>query len=197
MMTRYRFLAISVALAACACVAMLIAGCRDDGHSDTSAQFNFTTTSAVGYLRVDRMGLPAFATALISTANKDPFNQADPTDDAAGAFDADVLANLTALHNALDDDLTGLGLVPCAPASCITQLGGYLDSGDVLTIDPSQPSGFPNGRRLEDPVIDIVFALVLLDLGTHDIGTLASVSVNPPADDAPLLAEFPFLAPPQ
>ena len=68
---------------------------------------------------------------------------------------------------------------------------------DTLTIDFSLPSRFPNGRALPDPVIDRFLAMIFLDLTKHPITTFASVPVNPPANDRPFRAEFPYLALPQ
>jgi len=68
---------------------------------------------------------------------------------------------------------------------------------DTLTIDFQQPSGFPNGRALPDSVIDMILAMLFLDLTRHSLNTFVAVPVNPPANDRPFRAEFPFLAPPQ
>jgi hypothetical protein len=68
---------------------------------------------------------------------------------------------------------------------------------DTLTLDFTQPPGFPNGRRLEDSVVDLILAMLLLDLTKHGLATFVNVPVNPPANDRPFRPEFPFLAPPQ
>jgi hypothetical protein len=141
------------------------------------------------------MGMPAIATAVISSANKDAYNYADPSDDAMGDFVADIVANVEALHGALDDDLAAAGLTPCATGDCVSQ-AAPLVVPDVLRIDPAQPAGFPNGRRLPDPVIDVTLAVVLLDLGTHSAGTLAGLPLNPPANDLAFSGGFPYLASP-
>lgn len=175
-----------------------LAACSDDddnGMQPPENEFTFATEAPSAYTRVDRMGMPAIATAVISAGNKDDYNEADPSDDVAGTFVADITANVDALHSALDDDLMGLGLTPCQTADCVGQ-AAPLVVPDVLTIDPSQPAGFPNGRRLEDPVIDVTLAVVLLDLGTHGAGTLAGVPVNPSSNDVPFLSSFPYLAGP-
>lgn len=68
---------------------------------------------------------------------------------------------------------------------------------DTLTLDLSAPSGFPNGRRLPDPVIDVTLAVIFLDLGVHSPTTLAEVPVNPPGNDVQFRPNFPYLAAPQ
>jgi hypothetical protein len=76
--------------------------------------FNFRTDAPSAYTRVDRMGMPAVATALISSSAKLQFNDANPSDDMAGRFTAETNSTLKTLATALVDDLQGLGLVPCA-----------------------------------------------------------------------------------
>jgi hypothetical protein len=174
-----------------------------------------------GYTRVDRMGMPAVATALIPSGSKDAYNDAGPTEDISLTFAGDILGSLTGLHMALDDDLTTLGLVPCsvAPADYVDLDGpGPLPAvpecaaqqyapgapvvslllPDALTITPTAPSGFPNGRRLADPVIDVTLAVIFLDLSApgQSAATLAGVPVNPPMNDSAFLTEFPYLAAP-
>ncbi|MCA1662452.1 MAG: DUF4331 domain-containing protein [Novosphingobium sp.] len=70
---------------------------------------------------------------------------------------------------------------------------------DTIQLDLNRPAGFPNGRRLPDPVIDIILAAIFLDVNApgQSAATLANVPVNPPANDRPFLAAFPFVAPPQ
>jgi hypothetical protein len=68
---------------------------------------------------------------------------------------------------------------------------------DTLSINFANPAGFPNGRRLADPVIDIELSVLLLDLKKHNPGTLALLPLNPAANDRPFLTDFPYLAAPQ
>ncbi|MCA9729373.1 MAG: DUF4331 family protein [Candidatus Eisenbacteria bacterium] len=178
--------------------ALAFVGCSDDDNGANPPEdegFQFATDAPAAYRRVDRMGMPAIATAVISSGNKDAYNAADPTDDAAGDFVADITANVGGLHQALDDDLTGAGLTPCATGDCVSQ-AAPLVVPDVLRIDPSQPAGFPNGRGLADPVIDVTLAVVLLDLSVHGAGTLAGLPLNPPANDVAFASAFPYLAAP-
>ena len=68
---------------------------------------------------------------------------------------------------------------------------------DTLTLDPTLPSQFPNGRSLTDSVIDRTLAFLFLDLTVHGIDTLERLPLNPPANDRPFRSEFPYLALPQ
>jgi len=173
----------------------------DDTTEDTTDTttgddpFVFAENPPEEYARVDRMGMPAVATAVITS--KDMYNASNPTDDDMGAFLTEITTNVTGLHAALDDDLLGLELVPCSPVNCLAQ-AGPLVVPDVLNIDLSADPGFPNGRMLTDPVIDVTLAVVLLDLTVMDQTptTFAGYPVNPAANDVEFLAEFPYLAPP-
>ncbi|MFK7893366.1 MAG: DUF4331 family protein, partial [Granulosicoccus sp.] len=60
-------------------------------------------------------------------------------------------------------------------------------------------AGFPNGRLLSDPVIDVTLAVALLELSgnpaPHTATTLVGV-LNPATNDLALSGEFPFVAEP-
>ena len=72
----------------------------------TGTNFNFRTDSVQSaYVRVDRMGMPAVSTALIGSAMKNAYNDANPADDADGDFVPELSAQLTGLTNALADEL--------------------------------------------------------------------------------------------
>lgn len=157
--------------------------------------FMFDETPPGDLVQIDRMGMPAVATAVISSGMKDAYNEATPADDAMQAFVMDIVANVTALHAALDDDLMGAGLTPCALMDCLT-VAAPLVVPDTLKIDTNMPSGFPNGRRLADPVVDVTLAVVLLDLMTHAPDVLANLPLNPPMNDKEFLADFPYVADP-
>lgn len=79
--------------------------------------FNFRTDPPAAYVNVDRMGMPAVATALISSSQKIAYNDATPADDVAGKFQADEVNTLTGLTNALADDFQRLGLSMCAKST--------------------------------------------------------------------------------
>lgn len=70
---------------------------------------------------------------------------------------------------------------------------------DVLNINPAAAAGFPNGRKPADPVIDVILAVLLLDVNApgQSPATFAQLPLNPAANDRPFPAGFPFLAPPQ
>ena len=158
--------------------------------------FVFDETPPENLAQVDRMGMPAVATAVISAGMKDAYNAATPVDDAASKFAPDIIANITGLHAALDDELIGIKLTPCDPGtSCVAQ-GAPLVLPDTLKIDTAAASGFPNGRRLADPVIDVTLAVIFLDTMVHPVTFFANLPLNPPANDKEFLPDFPYLATP-
>jgi hypothetical protein len=77
--------------------------------------------------------------------------------------------------------------------------GAPLIIPDSIAIDVAADAGFPNGRTLTDPVIDITLAVILLDLGTPDVPVHTAtdlVGTNPTANDVAFNDNFPYLAPP-
>ncbi len=178
--------------------------------------------------RVDRMGMPAVSTALVSSGMKNAYNDGNPSNDAALDFAIDEITTLTGLHMALDDDLTAAGLAPCSmrmedavpvpglPPAILVPLCAAQELApgvpvvalivpDTLRVDPSMPTGFPNGRDLDDPVIDVTLAVILLDLtSTTGCGggpctptTLATLPLNPGANAAgEILTTFPYFGTP-
>ncbi len=158
----------------------------DDGYA-------FDESDPSEYAQVDRVGMPAINSAVITS--KDLYNTSTPVDDAAGTFVDEIVANLTGLHGALDDDLVTAGLTPCAVEDCVTQ-AAPLVVPDTLTITLSQAAGFPNGRLPTDPVMDVTLAVVLLDLSDPEQDATSLVGLNPTANDVAFLADFPYFAPP-
>ena len=80
----------------------------------TGASFNFRNDPASSYVRVDREGSPAVTAAVIGGPLKNAYNDANLSDDVAGTFVPEIVAQLTVLHNGLADDLIALGLTPCS-----------------------------------------------------------------------------------
>jgi hypothetical protein len=182
----------------------------------------FRTEAPAMYRRVDRMGMPAVSTALLPSARKNAFNDVAGRTDM-GMFVTDIVTTLTGLHTALDRHLIAAGLTPCSMTTLVGTLPECLGQpyapgatvaslvvpDDAIVVTPASPAGFPNGRRLEDPVIDVTLSVLLLRLGSTCAGgtcsalTLASpgaggrLPLNPARNDVPLLTDFPYLAPAQ
>jgi len=89
------------------------------------------------------------------------------------------------------------------PASCSLLLGipsvPAFNTGDELILNTSGPldvngvkfTGYPNGRQLQDDVIDTSF-LVLSNAGVLPAGLVSDCVAN----DSNFSATFPYLAPP-
>jgi Domain of unknown function (DUF4331) len=144
-------------------------------------------------LQIDRMGRPAIATVFIPNnpippdrtvdgkpSAKSAYNHSDPVNDQAmwRSEVVDTLTTLFSLNDATDSD-TG------DDARQIQRLADFL-LPDILTVDTASSAGFPNGRRLNDDVIDT-------ELGLITEGAVPTDCV--PADNN-LLGRFPYLGKP-
>ncbi|MEK6540626.1 MAG: hypothetical protein AABZ45_00745 [Pseudomonadota bacterium] len=67
---------------------------------------------------------------------------------------------------------------------------------DTITIWPDRDIGFPNGRLLSDPVIDITLGIVLLDINRagQNAASFAAIPLDPPGATKDPIATFPFAA---
>ncbi len=147
-------------------------------------------TSSGGYVQVDRMGIPAINTALIPSAQKDAFNRADPANDVRD-YQATAQGTIEALRKAVGSVAGFPGEDnPGVPAAALAQVL----IPDVVTIDFSKPVQFPNGRRLQDDVIDAAVGLVLNRGNPLGGGPGVSDAIN--ANDVAFLSTFPYLAAP-
>lgn len=65
---------------------------------------------------------------------------------------------------------------------------------DTLTIYPDRTMGFPNGRLLTDPVVDITLAAILIDINRpgQNVASIAAIPLNAPRATKPPIADFPF-----
>ncbi len=129
------------------------------------------------FVQVDRTAVPALSTALIpgtqvnGVSLKDAFNRGLPVDDIKDYREI-VVTSLVAVNGdrTYSETITDAVLLP-----------------DVLRLDTSAPSGFPNGRRLQDDVIDIV-----LNVASNGAVSTDGVGQN----DVPLRGVFPYVAAP-
>ncbi len=178
------------------------------GTTEEEGGFIFPTDPYEAYTQIDRHGAVEAGTAGIAAAQglgfkmgsditiRDAYNASNPVDDAAEMWLGEIAKSIMFFHGALDDDLVGFKLVPASFEETVAQAGPVI-LPDTIKYDPSKPTAYPNGRKLEDPVVDITLAAVLLKLGPgQPLDTFANLPLNPTANDVPFLAEFPYLAPP-
>lgn len=125
--------------------------------------------TAINGTQIDRNGRPVINTVFIPANLKDAFNAASPVDDQRLFRDA-FTASARALGNSADRaNFLADFLLP-----------------DILTVDTSNSGGFPNGRRLQDDVIDIALNLVSNGALTSDCA----------ANDSTFSNTFPYWAGP-
>ena len=151
--------------------AISLGGCSKDDNN--------TTAPTVNYDQVDRMAIPALNTALIPSAQKEAFNRASPSGDVA-TYRTTVINSITALRA----NVATRGLGPETGSLTPAQLADIIIP-DVVTIDFSQSVTFPNGRDLDDDVINGVLSLVLNRTVSDGV-----------ASDNSILATFPYLGVP-
>jgi len=115
------------------------------------------------------------------TRDPDPVAAPPPPAPAPTASALDVLP-------CLNQTLNGVAGVP--PGTRVLDLV----VPDTITIHPDRPIGFPNGRLLSDPVVDLTLAAILIDINRpgQNVASIAALPLNAPRATKPPLAEFPF-----
>ncbi len=150
--------------------------------------YNTRTGQIQGFGRwvtVDRMGNPAVNVALVPFNNKDEFNSATPVDDANLRFLGPIASTLAVFGT----DQTSVNILRSIA----------IDRGEIIRLDltigntgngggTNVGAGFPNGRRLQDDVVDILNFL---------LNNRNPLPDNANSNDIPLRNTFPFLALPQ
>lgn len=162
-------------------------------------------------VQVNRMGNPVFNEAFVALQDKDKYNRTSPTNDPVNFATYAENPELAFLINAVffggsqvipetgRSDLvsifipdvlridTSTGPVPLAGQTNFNRLSVF--GGDVITNGAGQsvPSGFPNGRRFGDDVIDIALTALAQ-------GTVVGDNVN--ANDQLFHQVFPYSATP-
>ncbi len=143
----------------------------DDGADVRASVLRNRTLS-----QADRFGFPAVTTAFVAaSADKDAFNLAAPENDEA-VFLATLTQTIMARYGLDQAGATGL-------ADFV--LPDIQPLGDL--------SGFPNGRRLEDDVLDTELNLIFGVFGPA-VPALQSDGVG--GNDVAFLGTFPYLADP-
>jgi hypothetical protein len=182
----------------------------------TLRQTNGPDLASGPYIQVNRLGNPLFNEALVALADKDNYNRTSPTSDAANFAKYALNPELAVLINATFGttfqttnrvDLKGIfipdvvrvntttGAVRTAGEAGFNRLS-FIGGDTVATnlgAGPAIPSGWPNGRRFGDDVVDI--ALTALASGPS-FTTITIVGDNVPANDTIYNRTFPYAATP-
>jgi hypothetical protein len=169
--------------------------------------------SSGAWIQVNRLGNPLFNEMLVALRDKDNYNRTVPTGDAAFATYADnpELANLinlvfgTAFPNSGRSDLRAVFIPDVIRVDTTTpavklpgQAGfsrfGFL-GGDTVTDSAGRikSSGWPNGRRPGDDVVDIALTAVA---SGPTYGVVTVLGDNVAANDQLYHQVFPYLATP-
>lgn len=157
------------------------------------------------YVQVNRMGNPLFNEVLVALRDKDNYNRTNPTGDAQFAKYAlnpeiAVLVNAVFGTNFQTDnrtDLKGIFIPDVMRVDTSTEavrLSGQAGfnrlsvfGGD--TTASGAPSGWPNGRRLGDDVVDIALTAVA---SGPSFSTITAVGDNVNANDQAYNLVFPY-----
>jgi hypothetical protein len=157
--------------------ALTFVACDDDSTGPNDTDVAASVIMNQDLQQVDRMGLPALNTAFVSaSATKNAYNLGTPATDEAN-FLSTFTSVIMARYGLNTTQATGL-------ANFV--LPDMLPLGNL--------SGFPNGRRLPDDVIDTELGLIF---GVFGPAVPALQSDNVSANDRAFSPSFPYLAAPQ
>jgi Domain of unknown function (DUF4331) len=180
----------------------------------TNADFDEDGAGEPGrrFVQVSRLGNPLVNEVVIPLGRKDEFNRTQPSEDAERFGEFVLNPELARLLNAL---FPGLNVPETNRTDIVAALlqgieGLNRQTGmpvDTIKINLGTPptdtpnrfgvlandlAGFPNGRRLEDDVVDIELRVV----GGFLLGNQLPLGDGVDRNDKEFLAEFPYLAEP-
>ncbi len=168
------------------------------------------------WIQVSRLGMPLVNEVVIPLGKKDLFNASDPRKDVqfAGSVLSPELANLipvlypgVTVPTSVDAGL-GLGGREDIATIFLTGIPGVNKSStfskpaEMLRLNTSTASGFPNGRLLTDDVIDVSLRALAGGIGfpgteAFNIAPNNVLGDDVSSNDKPLPASFPYVAAPQ
>jgi Domain of unknown function (DUF4331) len=188
---------------------------------------NGTSSSAGDWVQVSRLGEPLINEAVIPLGQKDFWNRTEPEDDQQFLSfyrNPEVTRLENTLYPALDDAATtgrddlvailltgvqGLNFTGSQPRDLLRLNTGIAPTaaageGDRLGVLDGDLAGFPNGRRLEDDIVDIDLRAFAEGYGSFLHGLLGLPDRTPndllgdgvDANDKPFSKTFPYVAAP-
>lgn len=170
-------------------------------------------TSSGPYIQVNRLGNPLFNEVLVAVQDKDNYNRRVPTDDASMFQTYALNPEVAVLINAVfgtsfvtsgRTDLaavyipdvvrvsTNTGAVPVAGEAGFNRLS-FIGGDTVSNGTANIPSGWPNGRRFGDDVVDIALTAVASGPSYSSIFLLGD---NSNANDQVYNQTFPYAGTP-
>ena len=180
----------------------------------TLRQSTSPDVSSGSYVQVNRLANPLFNEVLVALADKDNYNRSLPTGDAASFAKYALNPEIAVLINAVFGtnfqttgrvDLqaifipdvirvnTTTGAIRTAGQAGFNRLS-FIGGDTIANGAGTQiPSGWPNGRRFGDDVVDI--ALTAIASGPS-FTTITTVGDNVPANDTTYNLTFPYAATP-
>ena len=178
----------------------------------TTTRTGGSETSTGSFVQVSRLGMPLVNEVVIPVGQKDKWNGSKPVDDAqflSYVIDPEVPKLLQAVYNipaptTPRNDLVqvfltgvpGLNQPPGVRPSEMLRLNTDIpptSRPNRLGVIAGDISGFPNGRRLTDDVIDITLQAAVGVLG----GVRTSLGDGVDQNDVGFRSSFPYLAPAQ
>jgi hypothetical protein len=157
------------------------------------------------WVQVSRLGMPLSNEVIILLAEKDRWNRTLPQ---ADAYFEDYYLNshLAVLLNALFQtpgattnrvDLSTIFLTGIPGLTMVADSADKAVKSDMLRINLAVPdSEFPNGRDLDDDIVDIELSVVGLSDGTLSGLVTSGISDGVNANDVPFQPVFPFVGVP-
>jgi hypothetical protein len=140
-------------------------------------------------VQVDRGGVPAINTVLIPFPRKNEYNAATPQDDANGLFANSIVATLTSLGtNSINIGILASVAVTNGDFLRLNLSTSNFSQGHGERVTTPNYTGFPNGRRLGDDVVDTLIYFVT------NQGIIMGDNVN--SNEVPLTDTFPFFGRP-
>jgi hypothetical protein len=189
---------------------------RQTPASTAQARRNGRRSSDANFVQVSRLGNPLVNEVIIPLGRKDEFNRTIPAQDARRFGQFVVEPELARVLNAL---FPGLNVPETNRTDIVTALlqgipdlnrqvaGANAPAVDTLKINLATPpaatpnrfgvlagdvQGFPNGRRLEDDVVDIELRVV----GGFLVGNQLPLGDGVDQNDKPFSPTFPYVAEP-
>lgn len=146
--------------------------------------------------------MPLTNEVIILLQDKDRWNRTEPVADAQ--YEEYYLnSHLAVLLNALfetpgaTENRQDLRAIFLTGLPGLTQVGESPALADMLRINlAAADSDFPNGRDLDDDVIDIGLSVVGLSDGTFEGLVTEGISDGVDANDVPFMSEFPYVGVP-